>query len=63
MNRYLDGRLEISNTCAECRIKLFGIGRMNRLFSKMPKGARTSVVYSSIVVIAMENGLNIYRGF
>jgi len=57
--RYLlDGRLEISNNRAERSIKPFVIGRKNWLFSNTPGGARASAIYYSLVVTAMENGLN-----
>ena len=59
LGRYLlDGRLEISNNRAERSIKPFVIGRKNWLFSKTPGGARASAVYYSLIVTAMENGLN-----
>ena len=59
LERYLlDGRLEISNNRAERSIKPFVIGRKNWLFSNTPSGARASAVYYSIVVTAIENGLN-----
>ena len=59
LERYLlDGRLEISNNRAERSIKPFVIGRKNWLFSNTPNGARASAVYYSLVVTAMENGLN-----
>ena len=59
LERYLlDGRLEISNNRAERSIKPFVIGRKNWLFSNTPDGAKASAVYYSIVVTALENGLN-----
>lgn len=59
LGRYLlDGRLEISNNRAERSIKPFVIGRKNWLFSNTPSGARASAVYYSLIVTAMENGLN-----
>ena len=59
LERYvLDGRLEISNNRAERSIKLFVIGRKNWLFSNTPNGARASAVYYSLIVAAIENGLN-----
>lgn len=59
LERYLlDGRLEISNNRAERSIKPFVIGRKNWLFTNTPNGARASAVYYSLVVTAMENGLN-----
>ena len=62
LERYLlDGRLEISNNRAERSIKPFVIGRKNWLFSNTPNGARASAMYYSLVVTAMENGLNPFR--
>lgn len=59
LERYLlDGHLEISNNRAERSIKPFVIGRKNWLFSNTPNGARASAVYYSLIVTAMENGLN-----
>jgi len=59
LERYVfDGRLEISNNRAERSIKPFVIGRKNWLFNNTPNGARASAVYYSLVVTAMENGLN-----
>ncbi len=54
----LDGRLEISNNRAERSIKPFVIGRKNWLFSNTPSGAKASAVYYSLIVTAIENGLN-----
>lgn len=59
LERYLlDGRLEISNNRAERSIKPFVIGRKNWLFANTPNGARASAVYYSLIVTAIENGLN-----
>lgn len=59
LERYLlDGRLEVSNNRAERSIKPFVIGRKNWLFSNTPSGARASAVYYSLIVTAIENGLN-----
>lgn len=59
LERYLlDGRLEISNNRAERSIKPFVIGRKNWLFSNTPTGAKASAIYYSLIVTAMENGLN-----
>jgi transposase len=59
LERYLlDGRLEISNNRAERSIKPFVIGRKNWLFSNTPNGARASAIYYSLIVTAIENGLN-----
>jgi len=62
IERYLtDGRLEISNNRAERSIKPFVIGRKNWLFANTPAGARASAVYYSIIMTAIENGLNPYE--
>ena len=62
IERYLsDGRLEISNNRAERSIKPFVIGRKNWLFANSPAGARASAIYYSIVITAIENGLNPYE--
>ena len=62
IERYLtDGRLEISNNRAERSIRPFVIGRKNWLFSNAPAGARSSAIYYSLVVTAIENGLNPYE--
>ena len=62
IERYLmDGRLEISNNRAERSIKPYVLGRKNWLFCNTPAGARASAVYYSIIVTAMENGLNPYQ--
>jgi len=59
LQRYLlDGRLEISNNRAERSIKPFVIGRKNWIFANTPSGARASAVYYSLIVSAIENGLN-----
>lgn len=62
LERYLmDGRLEISNNRAERSIKPFVIGRKNWLFANTPSGAKASAIYYSIVITAIENGLNPYE--
>lgn len=59
IERYLtDGRLEISNNRAERSMKYFVIGRKNWIFANTPAGARSSSIYYSLVVTAIENGLN-----
>jgi transposase len=61
LKRYLlDGRLEISNNCAERSIKPFVIDRKNFLFANTPGGAKASAVTFSIIETAKENGLNPY---
>ena len=55
-----DGRIELSNNCAERSIKPFVIGRKNWLFANTPRGARASATIYSIVETAKENGLNPY---
>ena len=57
----LDGRLEISNNLAERSIKGFVIDRKNFLFSNTPKGAEASAVTYSMIVTAIDNGLDPYK--
>lgn len=52
-----DGRIELSNNCAERSIKLFFIGRKNWLFCNTPSGAKSSAIINSIIETAKENGL------
>ena len=62
LTRYLeDGRLELSKTCAERRIKPFVMGRKNWLFANTPGGAQASIVIYSLIETAKENGLDPYR--
>jgi len=62
IERYLtDGRLEISNNRAERSLKSFVIGRKNWLFSNTTAGAKSSAIYYSIIITAIENGLNPYK--
>lgn len=61
MGYLLDGRLEISNNRAERSMKTYVIGRKNWLFNNTQNGARASAIYYSIVVTAIENGLNPYE--
>lgn len=59
LKRYLlDARFEISNNRAERSIKPFVIGRKNWLFSNTPNGAKASAIYYSLIITAIENGLN-----
>ena len=56
--RYLeDGRLELSNSRAECSIKPFVVGRKGWLFSNTPASA---VIYS-LIETAKENAPDPYR--
>ena len=58
--RYLeDGRLELSNNCAEHSIKPFVMGRKNWLFANTPApaGTQSSAVIYSLIATATENGL------
>lgn len=60
--RYMmDGRLEISNNRAERSVKKYVIGRKNWLFNNTPGGARASAIYYSLIVTALEDGLNPYE--
>jgi hypothetical protein len=57
-NSLLDERLEVSNNRAERAIKPFVMGRKNWMFCNTARGAQSSAIIYSIVVSAMENGLN-----
>ena len=60
--RYLeDGRLELSNNCANRSIKYFVMGRKNWLFANIPAGAQSSAVIYSLIETAKENSLAPYR--
>lgn len=61
INYLRDGRLELSNNCAERSIKPFVISRKNFLFANTPKGAQSSAVVFSLVETAKENELDPYR--
>ena len=62
LTNYLkDGRLEISNNRAERSIKPFVIDRKNFLFANTPKGASGSAVMFSLILTAIENGLDPYN--
>ena len=58
MNVYLDGRLEFSNNRSERSIKPVTIGRKNYLFHNTQNGAEASAIIYSVVLTAIENGLN-----
>ena len=59
LERYLlDERLEISNNRAERSVKPIVVGRKSWLFNNTSNGARTSSIYYSLVVTAIENSLN-----
>ena len=52
---------EVSNNRGERAIKPFVMGRKNWLFCNTPRGAKASAILYSIVVSAVENGLNLYE--
>ena len=56
-----DGRIELSNNCAERSIKPFVISRKNFLFANTPGAAQSSAVIFSLIETAKENGLDPYR--
>lgn len=56
----LDGRLGISNNCAERSIKPFVIDYKNFLFANTPRVSYTRY-YVHIIETAEEHGLNIYE--
>jgi Na+-translocating ferredoxin:NAD+ oxidoreductase RnfC subunit len=51
----------IEDNRAERSMKTYVIGRKNWLFNNTQNGARASAIYYSIVVTAIENGLNPYE--
>lgn len=55
------GRLELSNSRAERRIKPFVIDRKNFLFANTLNGAKGSATIFSLIQTAIENGLEPYR--
>lgn len=61
LNYLKDGRLEISNNCAERSIKPFVIDRKNFLFANTPGGAQGSAVIFSLIQTSIENGLDPWR--
>ena len=61
MNVFLDGRLELSNNCAERAVRPFAVGRKNWLFCNTPAGADASAAVYSIVETAKANGLRPFR--
>jgi len=60
--RYLDdGQLHIDNNLIENAIWPFALGRKNRLFSKIPSGAKASANLHSLIETAKFNGLESYH--
>ena len=60
-NYFKDGRLELSNSSAERKVKSYVIGRKNFLFHDTVDGAKASAIVYSIVETAKENNLNIFQ--
>ncbi len=60
-NHFKDGRLELSNSSAERKVKSYVMGRKNFLFHNSVDGAKASAVVCSIVETAKENSLNIFQ--
>lgn len=60
-NYFKDGRLELSNSSAERKVKSYVIGRKNFLFHETVDGAKASAIMYSIVETAKENNLNIFQ--
>lgn len=56
-----DGRVELSTNWIEGNIRKFVIGRKNFVAVDTVAGAKASAVCYSIVMSAMENGLNVYE--
>ena len=60
-NYLLDGRLESSNNLSERSIKGFIVNRKNFLFSNTPRGATASAITYSMIVTAIDNGLDPFK--
>ena len=60
-NYFKDGRLELSNSSAERKVKSYVMGRKNFLFHDTVDGAKASAVVYSLVETAKENSLNIFQ--
>ena len=61
MNVFLDGRLELTNSAAERKVKSYVIGRKNFLFHDTVDGAEASAIVYSLVETAKANNLNIFQ--
>ena len=61
MNVFLDGRLELTNSAAERKVKSYVIGRKNFLFHDIVDGAEASAIVYSLVETAKANNLNIFQ--
>ena len=60
INYLKSGIAPIDNNLTENAIRPFVVGRKNWLFSDMPKGAKASAAFYSIIETAKENGLEPY---
>lgn len=60
-NYFKDGRLELSNSSAERKVKSYVMGRKNFLFHDTVDGAKASAIVYSIIETAKENSLNIFQ--
>ncbi len=56
-----DGRINISNSPAEQRVRPFAVGRKNWLFANTQRGADASAIIYSIIETAKLNGLDPYK--
>ncbi|MCQ2508708.1 MAG: IS66 family transposase, partial [Dorea sp.] len=56
-----DGRLELSNSAAERKVKSYVMGRKNFLFHNSVKGAEASSIIYSLIETAKMNNLNVYE--
>ncbi len=56
-----DGRCSFSNNLSENAIRPFAFGRCNWMFSDTPKGADASAMVYTMVEMAIEHNLNIYK--
>lgn len=56
-----DGRCSFSNNLSKNSIRPFTLGRKNWLFSDTPKGAEASAIVYTMIEMAREHELNIYK--
>ena len=54
-----DPKIPTDNNLAEREVKPFGIGRKNRLFLTLPKGADANAIACSIINTAQANGTDV----
>lgn len=54
-----DPKIPTDNNLTEREVKPFGIGRKNRLFLTLPKGADANAIACSIINTAQANGTDV----